>query len=134
MENTAEVNVTLAAELEKNAAEAHKRIVRIIQIKALIDSNKPLYEELDKLVMELNGLTGPAVMQINLTDEQRMYMSNGEVKFIAPEQVVTVVDNFANTNVVFRPAAVKRFEVEAIPLEEYRAREARATKKANAKK
>lgn len=68
-------------------------IQRIIDLKARLDANKPLYEELDRLVLELKGTLG---------------VSNEVTAF---DHYVEVVDNFAEKNTVFRPCGVKRFEV-----------------------
>lgn len=119
------------AEAEAKAAQVRADLARIIQLKATLDSNKPLYEELDRLTLNLKNVMGVGSIPINLTEKETMYMHNNEVKFLAPNQVVTIVDNFAEKNTVFRPAGVKRFEASLETIEEYNLRlEKEAKKKA----
>ncbi len=89
-----------------------------------------LNEELDRLTLELKAIISTdRLIELDLTEEQSMFMMNGEVRFIAKSQVVSVVDNFAEKNVVFRPAGVKRFEVNTETKEEYVTRLEKAAKK-----
>ena len=89
------------------------KLARILDIQAELDARKALYEELDNLVLELRaaGFTS--------TDLNGMRME--------------LVDNFAEgKNTVFRPAGVKRFEMDIEPTEKALKREAKAAKKAGA--
>lgn len=114
------------------AAEAIRiKAVRLIQLKGILESNKPLYEELDRLTLELKDIMGTTAFPVNLTEKETMYMHNDEVKFLAQNQIITVNDNFAEKNTVFRPAGVKRFEATLETAEEFRLRlEKEAKKKA----
>lgn len=115
---------------QKAFQDASEKALRIIKLKAILDSIKPVYEELDRLTLELNAIIGTTrLLELDLTEEQAMFMMNGEVRFIARSQVVSVVDNFAEKNVVFRPAGVKRFEVNTETKEEYLVRLEKAAKK-----
>lgn len=126
MDNTAPKMTEQAA-----AEQVRANVVRVIQLKAALDANKPLYEELDRLTLELKGVMGVGAIPVRLTEQETMYMHNNEVKFLAPEQVVSIVDNFAEKNTVFRPAGVKRFEASLETTQEYNLRlEKEAKKKA----
>jgi hypothetical protein len=115
---------------QKAFDEASAKALRIIKLKAILDSVKPVYEELDRLTLELKTIIGTdRLIELNLTEEQAMFVMNGEVRFIARSQVVSIVDNFAEKNVVFRPAGVKRFEVNTETKEEYVTRIEKAAKK-----
>lgn len=67
-------------------------MAKAAEIKAKLDAVKPLYDEMDKLTMQIAELTQPGEYEI-------------------PDYEVTLVDNFAQKNVCFRPAAVRRFEL-----------------------
>lgn len=116
-------------ELQAQAEKVRANAVRVIQLKALLDSNKPLYEELDRLTLELKTAMGVGSIPLTLNEKETMYMHNDEVKFLAQNQVVTIVDNFAEKNTVFRPAGVKRFEVSLETAEEYKIRLDKEAKK-----
>lgn len=123
METKKEVKLT-----ESDFGIVREKMVRIVQVKAILDANKPLYNELDKLTLELRDLVGLTSIPLELNEQERMYMHGGEVKFIEPQQVVTVNDNFSEKNVVFRPAGVKRFEADVEPRTEYDKRLAKIEK------
>lgn len=67
---------------------------RVLALQEQLGAVKPLYAELDALVLDLVRL-----------GERSFANANGETYELR--------DNFAETNVVFRPAGVKRFEVYA---------------------
>lgn len=75
----------------KRAAEIADRIDAI---KKALEAQKPLYGELDELIIELSGIAEVGT------------------SFSAGGNFVTLVDNFKDKNTVFRPAGVKRFDVE----------------------
>lgn len=85
-----------------------QKIARVIQIQAELDLRKELYAEMDALALALQA---EGFEQLDL---------NG--------QRVTLVDNFLSKNTVFRPAGVKRFELEIEPIEKALKREAKARK------
>ena len=119
------------AEMQAAAEAVRVKAVRLIQLKGILEANKPLYAELDRLTLELKDVMGTTPFAVNLTEKETMYMHNDEVKFLAPNQIVTVNDNFAINNTVFRPAGVKRFEASLETAEEFRLRlEKEAKKKA----
>jgi len=92
---------------------AVKLVARILDIKKELDERKALYEELDQLTLELKKLNFEA-MTLN-------------------DMRIELVDNFAEgKNTVFRPAGVKRFEVEVETMEKWAKREAKNKKKAGA--
>lgn len=66
-------------------------VARAVQIKDALEANKPLYDELDEITVQLAALQ----------------FSQAPVG----AKVVTLVDNFAAKNTVFRPCGVKRFEL-----------------------
>lgn len=68
------------------------KLKRVIELQAEIEVRKALYDELDKLTLEL----------------QAEGFKHAELEGL----VVDLVDNFADgRNTVFRPAGVKRFEM-----------------------
>ena len=80
------------------------KLKRALEIKTILDAQKPLYDELEAITLELvdTGLlveTGIPVMV------EGCYF--------------TVVDNFAVKNVVWKPAAVRRFELKIQTEEEF---------------
>lgn len=102
---------------------------RLVVLKAILDANKPLYEEMEKLTLQLRGAVGTGSVPVAFNEEESMFLHNGEAKFVAPNQIVTIVDNFSEKNTVFRPAAVKRFEASIQTMEEYLAKQEKLAKK-----
>lgn len=122
--------IATTPETQESFDAASAKAMRIIKLKAILDSVKPVYEELDRLTLELQKIIGTdRLIELDLTEEQAMFVMNGEVRFLSRSQVVSVVDNFAEKNVVFRPAGVKRFEVNTETKEEYVTRIEKAAKK-----
>lgn len=89
-----------------------QKIARIINIQYQLDLRKELYAELDALTLELQA---EGFAALNLDGNH-----------------IELVDNFAKGNIAFRPAAVRRFEIEVEPIEKYEKRIAKAAKKAGA--
>lgn len=102
---------------------------RYVILKAIMDANKVMYEEMDNLVLDLQKTVGLVSVPVVLTEEECTFVHNGEAKFIAPNQIVTIMDNFAAKNTVFRPAGVKRFDATVETQEEYLAKKEKADKK-----
>lgn len=128
--NTPNTAIAVAPDTQESFDAASALALRIIKLKAVVDSMKPVYEELDRLTLELKAIISTdRLIELDLTEEQAMFMMNGEVRFIARSQVVSVVDNFSEKNVVFRPAGVRRFEVSTETKEEYVVRLEKAAKK-----
>lgn len=69
-------------------------LARLAEVQSALDLMKKLYEEKEVLTMQLKELV-PVGQEV----------SHGDYIF-------SVVDNFAEKNTVFRPAAVKRFDLE----------------------
>jgi len=104
--------------------------LEIAKVKAEIDSMKPLYERLDALTVQFRALAGD---QEVLTPDTIIDLP-GRPSVSVASQFVKVVDNFDGKNVVFRPAAVRRFEVSTESAIERQIKVAKAAKKlANAK-
>lgn len=98
--------------------ERHNAVValvnRLIQIDQILDDCKPLYEEKDNITLQLRELVG---------------VGNDHSIFLpGTENVVTVVDNFADKNCVFRPAAFRQFEAKVEDREAYAKRLKKAAK------
>jgi len=72
------------------------KIKRLLQIRAELKANKPLYAELDAIIVELSKKV------------KREYVVDG--------LKIEIVDNFETKNTCFRPAAVKRFDVKVTPV------------------
>ena len=90
MENTAQ-----QIELTVVAGPTKEQIVkRLAEIEMMTQSMKGLYDEKEKLTLEL-------MKQVGLGKE----VQEGDLIF-------SVVDNFATKNVMFRPAAVRRFDLD----------------------
>jgi hypothetical protein len=98
----------------------------LVRIKTLLEANKPLYEQLEKLTLQLKELVGTE--EVALMEEQVVLTLGGPV-FAAP-QYIRIVDNFSDKNTVFRPAAVKRFEMASETMIERRQRVEKEVKKA----
>ncbi len=81
------------------------RLKRILDITAELEVRKALYTELDALVLELQA---EGFKQTDLEGFR-----------------VELVDNFLEKNTVFRPAGVKRFEINVEPLDKVLKREAK---------
>lgn len=88
-------------------------INRIEEVKSEIEKMSSLYEELDKLTMQLNG---------SVAVGEELLTKNGNT--------IILKDNFQDKNTVFRPAAVKRFEVELLTPEELQKQKDKEAKKA----
>jgi hypothetical protein len=97
----------------KDLVRAQEVVNRIAEIKDKLESHKPLYEELDDLIGELAD-----VAEVNQT------LATNDGRFI------TSIDNFAEKNTVWRPAAVKHFDILMETKEELDKRTAAAAKKA----
>ncbi len=86
--------------------EFKEKLARILSIQRELDVRKALYAELDTLVCELQA------GGFKCADLEGMRLE--------------LVDNFADgKNVCFRPAGVKRFEVDIEPVEKALKREAK---------
>jgi hypothetical protein len=81
--------------------------LEIAKAKAEIDSMRPLYEKLDALTLQFRELAGEQEVLVPDT----IVDLPGRPSISVPAQFIKVVDNFMDKNVVFRPAAVRRFEV-----------------------
>ena len=110
--------------------DVRKKAARLIALKAIMEANKPLYEEIDRLILELKDAMGVGQFLVTLSEQESLLLHNGEVTLLASEQVVNVIDNFAEKNTVFRPAGVKRFDATNESLLEFNARAEKAKKKA----
>ena len=88
-------------------------LARLLMLKAQTEAMKAVYEEIDQL-------TAMLMAQVGLNNEQQF-----------GGKAVTVIDNFAEKNTVYRPAAVKRFDLD---IEDLAERAAKAAKKAAKKK
>lgn len=93
-----ETNTTNVVQAEVPAQEETPRVLQVIErlatLEAMLNASKTLYAERDKLALELKDLVGVGVE-----------VSHGDM-------IMKVVDNFAEKNTVFRPAGVKRFDLE----------------------
>lgn len=76
---------------------------RAVAISKQLEGYKLLYDELDKIGTELRTLKGLGTTNAVL--------SGG--------MAVTVVDNFEDTNIVWRPAAARRFEIKVEDSEKF---------------
>lgn len=88
MENTQTTNNEVATN------NLNSVLARLAEVQSALDLMKKLYEEKEALTMQLKELV-PVGQEV----------SHGDYIF-------SVVDNFAEKNTVFRPAAVKRFDLE----------------------
>lgn len=69
----------------------NEKLIRLLEVHKELEARKVFYEEYDKLVAELRA--------------------EGFTHEILEGFDMTLVDNFADKNTVFRPAGVKRFEI-----------------------
>lgn len=99
-----------------NAKHISELVNRIAEIKDSLEMAKPLYEELDELVLELHD---------ELVEE-----GLGNTLKTEDGRFVELVDNFAEKNTVFRPAVVRRFEAALMSAEELDKKILAAEKKA----
>jgi hypothetical protein len=117
------MNTAQELKVERTALEVAKELIKL---KALLDSNKPLYDLQEKLTLELKDLLkGEEV----LVEEEMMVITPTGPAFTAP-QTVKIVDNFESKNTVFRAAAVKRFEMSTETVIERQQRLEKEAKKA----
>lgn len=77
-------------------------IDRIAELKSQIDGMKHMYEELEQLTIQLVKMNTQLNTPIPTFDGNYLILQ----------------DNFADKNTVFRPAAVKRFDVDILTQEE----------------
>lgn len=85
---------------------------RAVAISKQLESYKALYEELDTIAAQLKAARGVGVFHA---------VPSGAM-------VVTVVDNFEDTNVVWKPAGVRRFELKVEDADKYAKRLQKAVK------
>lgn len=97
---------------KKDLTRTMEIVNRIATIKTQLESIKPLYDELDDLTAELGDVA--EVNQVLATNDGRF---------------LTLIDNFADKNTVFRPAAVRRFDVELVTQEEMEKKMSKLAKK-----
>lgn len=143
MENTSQqtVNELSLEQFQKHLSEEQllkqeemqKLLSRIVVVKSMLDANKPLYEELESLTLAVNVMAGQGSFHVQMNPADAMYLHGGEVKHLSPNQIVTIVDNFAGKNTIFRTAAAKRFEASIESLEEQQLRNANVEKKSKKK-
>lgn len=95
-----------------NPMEIQAKVERIRQIKQVLENNKVLYEELDDLTLDLLD----SGVQVNQT------LAAGGGSF------VTVVDNFAEKNTIYRAMPMKQFDVRLEDADELKKRVAKETK------
>lgn len=86
-------------------------VSRLVEIDQVLKANKALYEEQDDLVQELQEF------------------ADVEQVLTAGNEFVVLVDNFADANIVYRPAAVKRIEAKVLTAEELKKHTKKASKK-----
>ncbi|HUM41627.1 MAG TPA: hypothetical protein PKI14_01600 [Fervidobacterium sp.] len=79
----------------------------ILNLKALIDSTRSLYDALDKKTLELQALVGDC--EVPVTTIEYLETLDGNVIQSGPS-FVKVVDNFKDKNHVFKSAVVRRYE------------------------
>lgn len=82
-----------------NDQSVESKLNRILQIQAELDLRKALYEEFDRLVVEL-AKSGFAHAELN-------------------GLVLELKDNFAESNTGWTSAAVKRFDLKVTPKDKY---------------
>lgn len=122
-------DVNSASPLEMAIKKVEDIANEIVEIKAQVDSMKPLYDRLDKLTLQLlSGLNALGIKEV-WVPEKVISLSNSTQ--IIQEQFVSVVDNFSEKNTVFRPAGVKRFELHAESVAARSLREQKAIAKAH---
>ncbi len=102
-------NVPSMLQQKPNNEELEKTLAELAEVESALSMLKPLYERKDNLTLKLKELIG--------TDTE---VAVGDLIF-------TVVDNFSGKNVVFRNAAVRRFELD---VDSKLAREIKAQKEA----
>jgi hypothetical protein len=90
--------------------ELREKLVKIAKLKSMAESMKKIYNDIDKVTLELYEACGTGEIEVVLKPAETSFVFNGEEKHIAPVQVVTITDNFESTNTVFKNAAVKRYE------------------------
>lgn len=78
-------------------------IQRLMELKVILEGVKPLYNEMDELIMALSD---------NEPD--------GHLTQINNDTFVVLIDNFKYKNVSFKVAAVRRFEFEVMNRKELR--------------
>lgn len=105
MESTQTATTTTTPETvaTDNTAQIRALAVRLTQIEDILEGCKPLYEEKDTITLQLNALVG----------------TGPDKSIFVGDKVITVIDNFADKNTVFRPAAVKRIEAKVEGVEAY---------------
>jgi hypothetical protein len=101
--NFSQEDVKSVTEDAEKYAAARRLAERAIEVQAKLDSAKPLYDELDQIAMQLKDMLGTGT---------------SKALFVA-EKAVTVVDNFAESNVMFRPSACRRFELKVEDMEKF---------------
>jgi hypothetical protein len=96
----------------RDVAEVQKIVNRLAEIKDMLEAQKPLYQELDDLILELNEMADV-----------------GETLKTNDARFVTLIDNFSEKNTCFKVAGVRRFDVELLTVEELEKKVAKAAKK-----
>ena len=88
-------------------AQIQKLSREIVTLKAKIDSMRSLYDALDRKTLELHSIVGDAEVPVFTTE----YIESVDGSIIqSGPSFVKIVDNFSDKNLVFRSAAVRRFE------------------------
>ena len=113
--NTTTVDQSGATVIPFAQGEVKTITARIVDLSSQIESMKPLYEELDALTLQLKNLVKEGV---RVVDADTRYS-------------VTVEDNFAEKNTIYRAQAAKRFQAKVESAEEV---DKRLNKKPRAKK
>lgn len=102
---------------ENKITEQHaQKLARVIEIQRELDARKTLYAELDLIIMQL----------------QKEGFKEGVMYEGLEALFIELVDNFETGNVCYRPAGVKRFEIEVEAVADRERKAAKRAKKAGA--
>lgn len=106
-----QLHMDAVVESEKREETGLERLLsRAFDINKVLESTKPLYEELDQLTVELRNQLGDNEVTLN-------------------GYAFKVEDNFAEKNTVFRPVGVKHFQLKIESLTERATKELKKKKK-----
>lgn len=102
------LNVTSENPMGVESPSLEGTLLRLLEIKAELDSRNALYEEYDKLVLELQ--------------------KGGFSLAVIGEDAISLVDNFAESNTAWKSCGVKRYDIKIESVEKYEKKLAKRAK------
>jgi hypothetical protein len=91
------------------------KFARLAKLKAIAESTKPIYNEMEALAEELSQYAGDNPVEVKLTPSETSFLFNDIEKNIFFNQSIKIVDKFKDQSKVFKNICLSRYEVLSEP-------------------